>query len=112
MSQLGKNLLWFLDLATTQVDLGSGQASLFLEYSLLGHALQQQLRLLTTPDLRTQWDASRTSRLSQSFAFLSDVHKLLALVQQWFMSERLVYYASPVGSAVTHVTLLSPEIRN
>jgi hypothetical protein len=112
MSQLGKNLMWFLDLATTQADIGSGPASLFLGYSLLGQALQHQFQLLSLPGLRTQWDASRSSRLSHSFAFLSDAHKLLAIVQQWFMSERLVYYASPPGSAVAHVTLLSPEIRN
>jgi hypothetical protein len=32
MSQLGKNLMWFFDLATTQVGIGSSQASLFLGY--------------------------------------------------------------------------------
>jgi hypothetical protein len=102
MSQLGKNLMWFLNLAMTQVDIGN-QASLFLEYSLLGQALQYgpSGTRLAPPGCRTP---SRSLVIRTSFSPL--------LVQQWFMSEQLVYYASPPSSAVAHVTLLSPEIRN
>jgi hypothetical protein len=59
MVQLGKNVLWFLDLALAQ----PGQAgSLFLDFSLLGAALVHQFELLDRRDLKSQWNASATSR--------------------------------------------------
>jgi hypothetical protein len=55
MVQLGRNLMWFLDLALAQ----PGQpGSLLLEFSLLGEALSHQFELLDYRGLTQQWDES------------------------------------------------------
>jgi hypothetical protein len=109
MLQLGRNVLWFFDLAMTQ----PGQSgSLFLTFSLLGEALLHQFELLDHRDLRDQWNASSASRRNHSFFFLLWTHRLLAEMQRWYTSEPLVFYVTPAESPLSHVMALSPRIAN
>jgi hypothetical protein len=93
MQQLGRNLMWFLDLALTQP---MGQAgSLFLTFSLLGEALLTQFEWLDQRGLRTQWNADAASRRRHAYFFLLSTHRLLAEMQRWFNLEQLVFYVTP-----------------
>jgi hypothetical protein len=109
MIQLGKNVLWFMDLVLAQ----PGQTgSLFVNFSLLGAALVHQFELLDQRDLRAQWDASASSWKRHSYAFLISTHRLLAEMHRWLTSENLVFHVTPDGSPVSHVMALSPLIAN
>jgi hypothetical protein len=109
MIQLGKNILWFLDLAMAQ----PGQAgSLFLNFSMLGAALTHQFELLDQRDLKLQWNASATSRQRHAYVFLITTHRLLTEMHRWLTSEDLVFHVTPADSPVAHVMALSPLIAN
>jgi hypothetical protein len=109
MVQLGRNLLWFLDLALAQ----PGQpGSLLLEFSLLGDALSRQFEFLDQLDLVDQWDATHVSRQRHAYAFLAATHRLLAEMQRWFTSDPLVYHVHPEGASSSSVMALSPLIAN
>jgi hypothetical protein len=109
MVQLGRNLMWFMDLALAQ----PGQpGSLFLDFSLLGEAIDHQFELLDHRGLAQQWDATTDSRCRHSYAFLSCLHRLFAEMHRWFSSVPLVFHVSPAGSPLNHVMALSPLIAN
>jgi hypothetical protein len=109
MIQLGRNLTWFMDLALAQ----PGQpGSLFLDFSLLGEAVNHQFELLDHRGLAQQWDASPDSRCRHSYAFLFCLHRLMAEMHRWFSSIPLVFHVSPAGSPLNHVMALSLLIAN
>lgn len=109
MVQLGKNLMWFLDLALAQ----PGQSgSLLLNFSILGAALVHQFELLDQRDLKAQWNASATSRKRHAYVFLMSTHRLLTEMHRWLTSEDLVFHVSPADSPLSHVMALSPMIAN
>jgi hypothetical protein len=59
MVQPGRNLMWFMDLALVQ----PGQpGSLFLDFLLLGEAIDYQFKFLDHRSLAQQWDASADSK--------------------------------------------------
>jgi hypothetical protein len=83
MVQLGKNVLWFLDLALAQ----PGQAgSLFLNFSMLGATFVHQFELLDQRDLKLQWNSSATSRQQHAYVFLITTHRLLTEIHRWLTS--------------------------
>jgi hypothetical protein len=109
MVQLGKNVLWFLDLALVH----PGQAgSLFLNFSMLGAALVHQFELLDQRDLKSQWNSSATSRQRHAYVFLIATHRLLTKMHRWLTSKDLVFHVTPADSPVAHVMALSPLIAN
>jgi hypothetical protein len=109
MVQLSRNLMWFMDLALVQ----PGQpGSLFLDFLLLGEAIDHQFELLDHRGLAQQWDATVDSRCRHSYAFLSCLHWLLAEMHRWFSLVPLVFHVSPTGSPLNHVMALSPLIAN
>jgi hypothetical protein len=109
MVQLGRNLMWFMDLALAQ----PGQpGSFFLNFSLLGEAINPQFELLDHRGLVQQWDVTADSKCRHSYAFLSCLHWLLVEMHRWFSSVPLVFHVSPAGSPLNHVMVLSPLIAN
>ena len=109
MAQLGRNILWFFDLALAQ----PGQSgSLFLDFSLFGEAMARLFDFLDHHGLADQWDATPDSRRRHTYAFLFWIHRLLAEMQQWFTSVPLVFYATPSHQPQSSVMVLSPTIAN
>jgi hypothetical protein len=86
--------------------------SLFLDFSLMGEAVNHQFELLDHRGLAQQWDASPDSKSRHSYAFLFCLHRLMAEMHRWVSSVPLVYHVSPAGSPLTHVMALSPLIAN
>jgi len=86
--------------------------SLFLDFSLLGEAINHQFELLDHQGLAQQWNASANSKCRHSYAFLFCLHRLMAEMHRWFSSVPLVFHVSPAGSPLSHVMALSPLIAN
>jgi hypothetical protein len=101
MVQLGRNLMWFMDLALAQ----PGQpGSLFLDFSLLGEAIDHQFELLDHRGLAQQWDATADSKCRHSYAFLACLHWLLVAMHRWLSSSLQSHWYSmsrPPGALST-----------
>jgi hypothetical protein len=109
MAQLGRNLLWFFDLALAQ----PGQSgSLLLDFSLFGDAMAHLFDFLDHQGLADQWEATPDSRCRHTYAFLFWIHRLLAEMQWWFTSVPLVFHATLSHQPQSLVMVMSPTIAN
>ena len=109
MAQLGRNLMWFLDLALAQPGV---PGSLLLEFSLVGEALSHQFELLEHRPLGEQWDATSDSKRRHTYTFLLCTHRLFVELHRWFCSFPLVFHVSPMDHPQSQVMALSPLIAN